>query len=121
MPKSEPYAFSLVPAYLELHSIEAHHNNTRVFMHAIVRIDTESLIGDLEANSFACKPSHDSGHVGIFALGSINCTYDTPSIMLAIAPRWTILGLGGCGAPAENDLIRLPGFRGPARPVDRCS
>jgi hypothetical protein len=102
-PQLESDAFSLVSAYLDLHSVGAHNDNTKVFMPSIVWVDAESLIGHLEANPIACESSHDSGHVGIFALGAINCAYDTPSIMDAISRRWTIPSLGGCRAPAEND------------------
>jgi hypothetical protein len=101
-PQLESDAFSLVSAYLDLHSVGAHNDNTKVFMPSIVWVDAESLIGHLEANPIACESSHDSGHVGIFALGAINCAYDTPSIMDAISRRWTIPSLGGCRAPAEN-------------------
>jgi hypothetical protein len=97
----EPGDFSLVAAYLDLHSVGAYKDDTKVFMSTIVRIDAESLIGDLKGNPIACKPSHDAGHVGIFALGAINCAYDPPSIMAAISRR-TKLGLGDCRAPAKN-------------------
>jgi hypothetical protein len=112
----EPDGISLVPASFELFSVGPNHSDTKVFTASLVRIDTESLVGDLEANSIACKPPYDFGNVDITAPGAINCAKDAPftimpRILGSISRRWTIPrgrfgrinGLGSCSAPAKND------------------
>jgi hypothetical protein len=112
----EPDGISLVPASFELVSIGTNHSDTKVFTVSLVRIDTESLVGDLEANSIACKMSDDFGDVDITAPGAINCAKDAPftimpRILGSISRRWTIprgrfgriTGLGNCTTPAKND------------------
>src|SRR5207237_10589075 len=92
----QPDGISLVPASLDLVSIGANHSDTQVFTSALVRIDTEGLIRDLEANPIACKPPHDFGHVNITAPGAVNCANDAtftivPVIPRLVSPRRTIL------------------------------
>src|ERR1700739_1027764 len=90
----EPDGISLVPASLELRSIGTNDSDAKVFTASLVRIDTESLVGDLEANSIACKPPYDFGNVDITAPGAINCAKDAPftimpRILGSISRRWT--------------------------------